>query len=187
MEIYIYIYIYLSCEIPWGGCQYGTFWLEGDITLPPFEIFSSLDSLNRSARRDLSIGAIFSRFWEKYGKLFWKNMIFSTWWYWNYPPSFDFGGTYRCFRIVWSTILKCFCWGYDPKSSENMFLGEINTKLNFYGTKFKILPIRSGILKNYFFQNISPLFHFCSLKIAPIDRSRNSDRFRLFKHEKISK
>ena len=84
-------------------------------------------------------------------------------------------------------IWECFCWCYDPKSSKNMFLGETNTKLKFYSLKFEIYSFRFGILENQFFQNISPHFYFCSLKIAPFDSSRKSDRFSRFKLQKISK
>ena len=171
----------------WSGTVFPEFPLWGYVTLDYFEIFLSLDSLNRSARWDLLIGTIFSRFWNKRGKLFWKNHIFQTFCNLRFRASFDFGRAYCWFKIVRDMIWECFCWCYDPKSSKNMFLGETKTKLIFYSLKFEIYSFRFGILENQFSQNVSPHFCFCSLKIAPFDSSRKSDRFSLFKLQLISK
>ena len=51
--------MFFSCKLVCSGANYWNFELQPDLTFPPFEIFSSLDSLNRAEFRELSIGAIF--------------------------------------------------------------------------------------------------------------------------------
>ena len=61
VTIYIYIYIYISCKLVCRGTVNRLLWLQMYLTVPPFKIFSSLDSLNRAVFSGLSRGDIFKR------------------------------------------------------------------------------------------------------------------------------
>ena len=114
-------------------------------------------------------------------EIFSKNQIFSTFMNWNFLQPLDFGGLYLLFKNILYPILKRFWWCYDPKRSENMFLGRFRRKINFFCRKSKIYLFGFRILKNQFSGNCSPLTHLFLLKIAPIDRSKWDGYFELLK------